>query len=253
MPYATNEGTQIHYRVEGSGPALILQHGFYWSLDGWERWGYVDVLKPHFQLVLVDARGHGGSDKPHEPADYSLSNHVADILAVLDALGVPSAHYWGFSMGGWIGFGMAAFAPERVRALVLGGAHPYGRKLPASSRPDGSDPELFLETFFERQGLDRETMEPVKVEEFLDNDFRALAAAQQDRPTLEDALPTITGPVLLYVGEADGAFPNVKSCAAQLPDSSVVSLPGLNHPETFYRSELVLPHVMPFLKAQPDE
>ena len=178
-------------------------------------------------------------------------HHVADIVAVLDTMGVPSAHYWGFSMGGWIGFGMAAFAPERTGALVLGGAHPYGRELPEASRPDGSDEKLFLETFFERQGLDRETMEPAKVEEFLENDFRALAAAQQDRPSLEDSLPTITKPVLLYVGEADGGFSQVQRCAAQLPDASLVSLPGVNHPESFYRAELVLPHVIPFLKAQP--
>ena len=253
MPYATYEGTQIHYRVEGSGPALILQHGFFWSLDGWERWGYVGALEPHFRLVLVDARGHGGSDKPYDPAAYSLSHHAADIIAVLDALGIPSAHYWGFSMGGWIGFGLATFAPERLRALVIGGAHPYGRKLSASNRPDGSNPELFLETFFQRQGLERGTMEPAKLEEFVNNDFRALAAAQQDRPSLEETLPRITKPVLLYVGEDDGAFPEVTRCAGQLPDASLVSLPGLNHPETFHRADLVLPHVMPFLKLQPNQ
>ena len=71
MPYATNDGTRIHYRVEGSGSPLILQHGFFWSLDGWQKWGYVDALKSQFQLVLVDARGHGASDKPHEAAAYS--------------------------------------------------------------------------------------------------------------------------------------------------------------------------------------
>ncbi len=156
-------------------------------------------------------------------------------------------------MGGWIGFWLATFAPERLRALIIGGAHPYGRKLTASSRPDGSDPELFLETFFQRQGLDRGTMEPAKVEEFVNNDFRALAAAQQDRPSLEDTLPRITMLVLLYVGEDDGAFPEVTRCAEQLPNASLVSLPGLNHPETFYRADLVLPHVMPFLKLQPNQ
>ena len=156
-------------------------------------------------------------------------------------------------MGGWIGFWLATSEQERLGALVIGGAHPYGRKLPASNRPDGSDPELFLDTFFQRLGLDRETMEPAKVDEFVNNDFRALAAAQQDRPSLEETLPRITKPVLLYVGENDGALPEVTRCAAQLPDASLVSLPGLNHPETFYRADLVLPHVMPFLKLQPNQ
>ncbi len=110
-----------------------------------------------------------------------------------------------------------------------------------------------METFFRRQGLDGETMGPAKLEEFLNNDFRALAAAQQDRPSLEESLPRITNPMLLYVGEDDGAFPDVTRCAAQMPDAKLVSLPGLNHPETFYRADLVLPQVLPFLRLQPIE
>ena len=251
MPHAMNDGIRIHYEVEGSGPPLLLQHGFFWSLGGWERWGYVDALKPYFQLLLVDARGHGKSDKPHDFEAYALSHHVADLLAVLDAEGVPSAHYWGFSMGVWIGFQLAITAPERTKALVLGGAHPYGRKLPDSNRPDGSDPRLFLETFFQRQGLDRGTMEPAKLQEFLDNDFQALAASQQDRPSLKDRLTALKNPVLLYAGEADGILAQVKECGADLQSAEFVALPGLNHPESFYRSDLVLPHAISFLRAQP--
>ncbi len=110
MPYTDNEGTLIHYEVVGNGPPLLLQHGMLWDLEGWERWGYAESLKQEFQLVLVDARGHGGSDKPHTSSAYTLSKHVSDLVAVLDALEIPTAHYWGFSMGGWIGFGMAIMA-----------------------------------------------------------------------------------------------------------------------------------------------
>ena len=46
MPYATNHGVRIHYRVEGEGQELVLQHGFTWSMDSWVRRGYVDALKP---------------------------------------------------------------------------------------------------------------------------------------------------------------------------------------------------------------
>ena len=115
MPYADNDGTRIHYEVEGTGPPLILQHGMFWDLDGWKRWGYTDSLNQDFQLVLVDARGHGRSDKPHDPTAYTLSSHVADMVAVLDVLQIPSAHYWGFSRGGWVGFGMAIMAGDRKR------------------------------------------------------------------------------------------------------------------------------------------
>ena len=252
MPYAENDGTRIHYEVEGSGPPLILQHGMFWDLGGWKRWGYTDSLNQDFQLVSVDARGHGKSDKPHDPTAYTVSSHVADIVAVLDALQIPSAHYWGFSMGGWIGFGIAIMAGERIKSSVLGGAHPYGRTLPESSRLDGANAEQFLEGFFQRQGIDRVTMSSTKMAEFADNDFLAIAAAQQDRETLEASLASIEIPVLLYAGEIDGGFAQVQQCAAQLPNAKFVSLPGLNHPESFYQSGLVLPHVLPFLRAQPE-
>src|SRR5215467_13654037 len=134
MPYATNQGLRINYRVEGSGPPLVLQHGYTWHLGGWTRCGYVEPMKSHYQLILVDARGHGASDKPHDPDAYRLPLKVGDVVAVLDALHVPSAHFWGYSMGGWIGWGMAKYAPERVQGLVIGGAHPYALATPPRSR-----------------------------------------------------------------------------------------------------------------------
>src|SRR5262250_1110568 len=189
MPYATKQGLRINYRVEGSGPPLVLQHGYTWHLGGWTRCGYVEPMKSHYQLILLDARGHGASDKPHDPDAYRLPLKVGDVVAVLDALQIPSAHFWGYSMGGWIGFGMAKYAPERVQALIIGGQHPYGRRLSAR-RPDGSDPQAFVVALFgerPRQSSERQ-------DELFANDFRALAAAQQDRPSLEDLLPTMTIP-----------------------------------------------------------
>src|SRR5215470_19323943 len=116
MPYAVNQGVRIHYRVEGNGPPLVLQHGYTWSMAGWSRYGYLDALRAHHRLILVDSRGHGDSDKPHDPAAYELSLRVGDIVAVLDALDMPAASFWGYSMGGWYGFGLAKYAPERIRA-----------------------------------------------------------------------------------------------------------------------------------------
>ena len=64
MPFATNNGLRIHYQIEGSGPPLVLQHGFTGSINGWRRYGYVEALAGDYRVVLVDARGHGQSDKP---------------------------------------------------------------------------------------------------------------------------------------------------------------------------------------------
>jgi pimeloyl-ACP methyl ester carboxylesterase len=66
MPYVGNQGIRIHYKVEGQGPPLVLQHGSTSSLQAWYQNGYVEPLKPHYQPILVDARGHGASDKPHD-------------------------------------------------------------------------------------------------------------------------------------------------------------------------------------------
>jgi pimeloyl-ACP methyl ester carboxylesterase len=67
-------------------------------------------------LILVDARGHGGSDKPHDPAAYSPTAMVGDLLSVLDACGVPKTHFYGHSMGGGIGLQTAKLSPQRLRS-----------------------------------------------------------------------------------------------------------------------------------------
>ena len=72
---------------------LVLQHGFIGNLKRWYSFGYVDALKADYQLILVDARGHGASDKPHNSAAYALPLRVGDVLAVLDALKLDKVRY----------------------------------------------------------------------------------------------------------------------------------------------------------------
>lgn len=249
MPYAINQGVRVHYRVEGDGPPLLLQHGFTWNLESWSRHGYVEALRSQYRVILVDSRGHGASDKPHDSAAYALSLRVGDVVAVLDALDVPTAHFWGYSMGGWIGFGLAKYAPERIRGLIVGGAHPYERRLAPSARLDGSDPKAFVETLLGRLGVDFATLPAEKQAEFFDNDFLALAAAQGDRPSMEDILPTMGMPCFLYSGEADGVLPDLQKCVKLMPNAAFVSFPSLNHPEAFYRADVVLPPAMRFLRS----
>ena len=248
MPYAHNQGVRIHYQVEGDGPPLVLQHGFTSSLKRWYMHGYVEALQADYQLILVDARGHGQSDKPHDPAAYALPLRVGDVVAVLDDLALSRAHYWGYSMGGWIGFGMAKYAPERVHALIIGGSDPYERIVPAASRLDGSDPDAFLHALFGRLRVDRASMPPEIRDEVLANDFQALAAAQQDRPSIADILPTMTMPCLLYAGEPDPIFPKTQESAKHMPNAVFFPLPDLDHSAVFRASGLILPHVMKFLQ-----
>jgi pimeloyl-ACP methyl ester carboxylesterase len=119
MPYADNSGLRIHYHVEGEGPLLVLHHGLSADLESWRNRGYVGSLKCDYQLILMDARGHGASDKPHEPEAYAMEHQVSDVVAVLDHLDLGSAHFFGYSMGGKIGFGFAKLAPEKAKSLTI--------------------------------------------------------------------------------------------------------------------------------------
>ena len=121
MPNVDNEGVRIRYEVEGEGPALVLQHGFNANLETWHEFGYVEALRGDYRLILVDARGHGGSAKPHDAEAYDRKFMALDIVAVLDDLDVGRAHYLGYSMGGQLGFALAKFAPERLHSLMIGG------------------------------------------------------------------------------------------------------------------------------------
>jgi len=98
MPYAINQGVRIHYEVEGEGPPIVLQHGFTRDLGFWRQFGYVDAPKHNYQLILLDARGHGLSDKPHDPSAYAWELRVSDVTAVLDHLDIRKAHFWGYSI-----------------------------------------------------------------------------------------------------------------------------------------------------------
>jgi pimeloyl-ACP methyl ester carboxylesterase len=252
MPYANHQGIRIHYQIDGEGPPLVLHHGFTSSLKSWYINGYVEALRHDYQLILVDARGHGASDKPHDPAAYTLSLQAGDVVAILDALHLRTAHFWGYSMGGQIGFGMAKYAPERLHALIIGGAHPYARQLPASSRLDGSNPEAFVAALFGRLEVNTAAFPPARREELFANDFRALAAVQQDRPSLEDILPTMTMPCMVYASDADPVYPKVHACAQQIPNATFFALQGLDHSAAFREACLVLPHVTKFLQAVCD-
>src|SRR5215469_689121 len=206
MPYARNGSVRIHYEVEGEGPALVLQHGFSESVIDWYESGYVNALKTDYRLILIDARGHGASDKPHDPDAYVLSRRVGDVAAVLDALDIAQALFWGYSMGGWIGFGIAKYAKERIRALVIGGQHPYARNM-ASLRQmvqrgiahGGAAFVAAMEEMFGPESAERK-------ERLVSADLEAYLALAQDRPGLEDILPTMLMPCCLYAGEGDPIY-----------------------------------------------
>jgi pimeloyl-ACP methyl ester carboxylesterase len=249
MPFANNEGIRIRYEVVGEGPPLVLHHQTLGSLEDWQDFGYLAALKCDRRLVLVDARGHGASDKPHDPSAYDLSLRVGDVTAVLDDLGIRQADYFGYSLGGWIGFGMAKYAPQRIRSLILGGAHPYAENMQPFRNLMPQEPEVFIAMLEKIFGSH---MTPAIRARFRANDLKALSILTQDRVSLADVLPTMTMPCLLFCGETDPRLPHVRECVKALDNGTFFSVPASDHVAALAWSDLVLPHVRAFL-AQVDQ
>jgi pimeloyl-ACP methyl ester carboxylesterase len=243
MAYADNNGVRIHYQVEGNGPPLVLQHGYSDSLESWYDFGYVEQLKSERQVILIDARGHGASDKPHNTAEYSKELQASDVVAVLRDLHIPRADYWGYSMGGQIGFAMAQFAPDWVRGLIIGGAagaglSRAGDRLLASLEARGAEaiPAVWGVVL------------PTRLHNrLLANDVEALKACRADSPGFADIFSTIVKPSLLYAGSADPSCATAEAAAAKMPDATFFTVPGLGHAEVMLRSELALPRITDFL------
>ncbi|MET9119128.1 alpha/beta fold hydrolase [Streptomyces longwoodensis] len=83
MRVTSGDGVQIAFDVVGSGPPLVLLHGFIGVGTTWRSAGYVDALAGGHRLVLVDARGHGESDAPYDVDSYRIDRQVGDVVAVL--------------------------------------------------------------------------------------------------------------------------------------------------------------------------
>jgi pimeloyl-ACP methyl ester carboxylesterase len=192
----------------------------------------------------MDARGHGASDKPHDSVAYEMALRVGDVTAVLDDLKIRQAHFFGYSMGGWIGFGCARYAPERFQSLILGGAHPYAEAIQGFR--DGLSQGLEAFGAWTEQAFGH-YMTSAMSNRLLANDLLALMALSQDRLDFSNVLPTMLMPCLLYVGEADPRLSHMRECTKQISNATFFSIPELGHVAAFCQSDLVLPHVKAFL------
>lgn len=105
----------LNHSVTGEGPPLLLLNSLGSDMSMWS--GLLGALEARFTVIRCDTRGHGGSPVP--PGPYSLDELGADVLALLDSLGIGSAHVAGVSLGGMQAMWLAAYAPSRVRRLAL--------------------------------------------------------------------------------------------------------------------------------------
>lgn len=255
MPYANNDGTRIYYEVEGDGPPVVLQHGRGGTLDGWRQHGYVEALRDEYRLILIDARGHGRSDKPHDAAAYASRRLAGDITSVLDALGIERAVYWGYSMGGRIGYLTMKWAPERFHGWIIGGFQPFGWGAEEERLTRRTQAEVF------RQGMDAwilyrmageaQTISDASRAYWSRNDHLALAAIMEAMASedldMERVVETVDKPVLVYCATEDAFFQGAKRAGATFPNARFLALEGLDHGAGYARADLVLPQARQFL------
>ena len=117
-----SDDVALRYFEAGDGETVVLLHGFSGSAQGlYINPGTFDALvDAGYHVVALDQRGHGGSGKPHNPAQYGL-NMVEDVRRLLDHLAVERAHLVGYSMGGKVANQFRDQYPERLATVTLGG------------------------------------------------------------------------------------------------------------------------------------
>lgn len=251
MPIALNKGVAIHYEVEGNGPPLLMLSGLMASAEDLYDFGYVAKLKEDFKLILVDHRGHGQSDKPHDASQYSVQLFVEDIVAVLADAGVGHCHVYGHSIGGWFIYGLAKYFPNIMLSAII-----------ADGVPGSGDPGMirtvlgaYVEFIHSIDGLTDAARA-----RWLGNDLEALSAIaewvgrkNEDVIDLVDsAIGEINIPCLVLMSnlpEESDEFVLLKKTASTISIADIAQFNELSHFELFFRSDLVLPKIRKFLGA----
>ena len=112
------DGVELALIDEGEGPPVLLLHGFPDSSHLWR--GQIPALNAAgLRTVAPDLRGFGESDKPQDVEAYSVGRSIADVLAILDELGIERAHVVGHDWGAGVAWALALFVPDRVDKLVV--------------------------------------------------------------------------------------------------------------------------------------
>ena len=229
MPSFTTSGLSLAYELAGAGQPVLLIHGFASSgRVNWVDTGWVETLTDAgYQAITLDNRGHGQSDKPHDPELYYPSQMAEDAVALLDHLGIARAAIMGYSMGARIAAFMAFAHPEWVASVVFGG---MGMNL-VNGLTDGNDIIAGLRAPA-LADLTHPTARQFRI--FADHtgsDREALAACMETsrQPMARADVRRIEVPVLVAVGEADEMAGPPAPLAELLPHGEAVVIPKRDH------------------------
>ena len=248
MTKARVNGIEIEYTVSGTGPAVLLSHGYSDTGHAWD--GQRQALGG-YRLVTWDMRGHGETESPPDTAAYSLALTVADMRALLRHVGVERAVVGGLSLGGYVSLAFALAHPDVVRALVICDSGP-GYRNPEARAGWNACAQTRAATL-EAEGLAalgrsraaREIARPgatpapgaSEAETYAPRHRSAQGLAHAARgmlaqtgPEVIDGLPSIAVPTLLIVGDRDEPFLGPSTyMAKKIPGARLEIIPGAGH------------------------
>ena len=262
--YAEIDGVRLRYTDSGgTGPAVVLLHGFASSLETWDA--VVPSLTPTFRVVTLDLKGFGWSERPE--GDYSPAAEAKLVFGLLDQLGISQsavvAHSWGSS----VALAMAAAAPERITKLALYDAWVYEDQLPTFflwARVSGLGEAMFwlwyaeradermALAFYDQSYVTEDLVEAV--ERYLDQPGAVAAALAAVRgQTLEDLEPQyaeVQVPTLLLWGREDRVVPLSvgERLAREIPRARLVVYPRCGHFPMFEAASTSTADLLSFLR-----
>ncbi len=219
-------GVKIYYTEQGSGPPVVLVHGYLAS--GALNWGVPGVTKllaPDYRLIVIDNRGHGKSDKPRDVAQYG-EVMAEDVVRLLDHLKIDKAHVVGYSMGGMITLKLLATRPDRLLSGVVAG---MGWREPNE-----------VGEFLAEVGENLTDLPP----------RRACALGFLRLGITREQLENIKSPMTMVIGDNDGLKRGVDRLSEVRTDVPVVVVPDANHMTCIFKPQF-REAIKDFLDRQP--
>jgi pimeloyl-ACP methyl ester carboxylesterase len=256
MATARVNGIEIDYQDTGRrGRPLLLTHGHMSSRTAWD--GQHRALGERYRTISWDIRGHGQTETPDDPAQYSLALTVADIRALLGHLGIERAVIGGLSLGGYVSLAFYLAHPEMVEALVICDSGPGYRN--AQAREQWNERAHTRAAELEAKGLESLAGRSREVREAQSRhrSARALAHATrgilaQQGSTVIDGLPSIKVPTLVIVGDQDTPF--LAPCeyiAKKVPGARLETIAGAGHSSNLDQPEAFNRVLLDFLDSLP--
>lgn len=260
MAFARVNGVVLHHEVRGAAgkPWLVFSNSLGTDFRIWND--VVGQLRADYRIVLYDKRGHGLSEAT--PAPYRLSDHVADLAALLDHLGIERAAVVGLSVGGLIAQGIAALRPDTVAALVLcdtahkiGTAEAWNDRIKAvTTNGIASIADAIMERWFTEAYRSPDNPDFVGYTAMLTrtnvDGYAGTCAALRDAD-LTESTSSLKVPALVLVGDQDGSTPPdlVRSTAALIKGSEFRIIEGAGHLPNIEKSGAVAALIAGFLKS----